>query len=228
MRRTLSSYAHAEAASSSCLLVPVSEPIGASWDDLRHAVEERWTQTQSCAKWMALEIETELFVNAAGLRTGSPFSKDFLSYAVAHYPALADDELRVLAERVLYQRDAHGLGVLSGIPGQIPAYDHPLVCPIPPSRWTLAAGANGWTITLRLRDRRWILALDRVRASRVTNRLRVMRGAKAQRGLAGIWERDAKRGKSRPDGSGSEIVVRLSSIAPGENAATGILLSRAG
>ena len=228
MRRTLSSYAHAEAASSGGLLMPVSEPVGASWDDLRQAVEERWTQTQSCAKWMALEIETEMLVNAPGLRTGSPISKDFLSYAEAQYPALADDELRVLAERVCYQRAAHGYAVRSGIPGQRPAYDHPLVCPIPSSRWTLAAGASGWTVTLRLRKCPWILALDPVKASRFTSRLRVMRDANKQRGLAEIWERDVKRGKSRPDGSGSEIVVRLTLAAYGKNEATGVLLSRAG
>ena len=227
MRRTLSSYAHAEATSTGGLLVPVSEPIGASCDDLRRAVEERWTQTQSCAKWMALEIETDMFANAPGVRTGSPFSKGLLSYADAHYPALTGDELRMLAERVLYQRNAHGCGVRSGIPGQILAYDHPLVCPIPPSRWTLAAGANGWTVTLRLRDSHWILALDPVKASRLTSRLlRVMREANTQRGFAEIWERDAKRRKSGAAGFASEIVVRLTSA--GKNAATGALLSRAG
>ncbi len=188
------------------LIVPVSEPVGASRTELRDAVRAHWGQTRRCATWLASQLYARDAHESSGHTLLTPLSSGLVSDACQLFPALSAAEVVGLARQVQKQYRICGPELIWPCPGAVPTYKCQVVCRLAPERWSLQRGPAGWSISLLFGGRPWVLRLDSVRAKRAHADLRRFKTGTLEKGSIEIYESGTRSGGV----SGrTEIVVRI-------------------
>ena len=190
------------------ILVPVSRAVGATWSELRDAVRGRWLLTRSCAKWMASQFYAR-DVGAPDSELLSRLESELAEEAAHLYPDLSAGELLHLCREVRRRYRSAGASLIWTRRGALAAYRDPVVCSIGSRAWRLQHGRAGWSITLALGRRDWLLRLDAVRARRFHAALRQFATGEVRRGSLAIFESGTVEALSGARRRRTTVVVRI-------------------
>lgn len=142
------------------VIMPVSAPIGASWNELRDELRGLWAETTRCANW----IVSELY--ARDIRRGPEDERLSSMPAIYLYPearelfpTLPAQAVAALIQDVQRRYRANRYAVLWTRSESLASYRYPVALTLPAQAWSLHEESGRWSVSVRLSQSRWRLKL---------------------------------------------------------------------
>jgi hypothetical protein len=183
--------------------MPVVEPVGMEWRDLRGALKEGWAQATAAANWMMTELYAR-DVRRNGADKMPPMGRVYLyPEARLHFPRLAPQTVGSIEQRVQVAYRAARFEVVWTAAASLPTYRYPMPLPVHNQSWEATMPQERPVVRVRLGDKWWELRLKgSPRFRRQTDAYRQMISGEAIRGELALYRVRAQEGKlaDRPNG----------------------------
>jgi hypothetical protein len=183
--------------------MPVAEPIGVEWADLRDALKEGWAQATTAANWMMTELYAR-DIRRNGEDKMPPMGRAYLyPEARLRFPCLAPQTVVSIENAVQAAYRAARYEVVWTGARSLPTYRYPLPLPVHNQSWEATIAEERPVVRVRLGDRWWELRLKGGPRFRwQTEAYRQIVSGQATRGELALYRVRAHDGKldGRPNG----------------------------
>jgi len=140
-------------------IIPVAEPLGASWDDFRAVLREMWIETTRASNWMMTELYKR-DVRRNGETKMPPMPAQYLYPELrTQFPRLTPQSVTSLEQSVTAKYRAKRYEIIWTNACALPTFRYPTPFPVHNQSWAIEFADGKPLISARIRDRRWQLRL---------------------------------------------------------------------